>query len=170
MDKENVRKNTDIKLRGEQTEKKVIDTDSETELRLYFNEEEGHVIAYPEVVISARQRAGYDSATDTFNKTTKISINFYGGSGAREEYGAEIVIEKDGGLTAEALPSGYRGYDADTYRVDSKIVYSEDGLYLVPLTDKESKLGAQAPKILISKKGITVGDKFISMNSILPSI
>lgn len=170
MEKENARQNTDIKLRGEQAEKKVIDTDSKTELHLYFNEEEGHVIAYPEVVISARQRTEYDDATNTFSKTTKISINFYGGEGAREEYGAEIVIEKDGSLMAKALPSGYRGYDADTYRVDSKIVYSEDGLYLVPLTDKESELGAQAPKILISKKGITVGDKFIPMSSILLGI
>jgi len=170
MEKENVRQNAEIKLRGEKVEKKVIDADAETEFHLYFSEEKGHVIAYPELVISASRKLEYDNDANAFGKIARISINFYGGSGAREEYGAKIVVGKDGSITAEPLPSGYQGYDSDTYRADSKIVYSEDGLCLVPLVKGNSELGAQAPKVLISKKGITVEDKFIPMDKILPNI
>ncbi len=152
-------------------EKKVLAVATETTHELYFRKINGALMAHPVVIIKG------ENDHNPHEPAKKITINFYGGYGAREEYGAEITFRPDGQiLTAEALPKGMQGYDGDSYRVPSKIILLDDGvsLELAETSGGKDRLGndgqidKEAPKIVISKKGVQVGDTFVPMEEILP--
>ncbi len=160
------------------TGKEVVAREYETNLKLYFRkveDQEGKEDTYtfPNVTIHGETLLTYGYENPDGKLLGKITVNFYGGYGARDEYGAEITVAKSGEIEVETLTEGYQGYDADTFRYPSKLITQGEDLLLEPAKAAANKfsdfefLKEEAPTIAISKNGIKIGKTFIPMIQLL---
>ena len=131
---------------------------AKAELYIRFNSEEDKIFLAPTLRICA------EPITE---KETRFLVRFYG-ENKKEGYEAQITINDDGSISdyssLEHLPEGLDKVSTGLDRVlDIKMVEFKDGLHLIPKENKGSIIAAEVPVVIVSKTGITVGDRFFPM-------